>query len=179
MKCAALTLDFAPGARRFRPARLAFLMVSLLTSAAAAWLLGQTLAGNSRQADELARLTQSHSAPIAPAARPPRVDPAELARVQFVRQTSQILMTPWGDLLAALESAPPNVAILSIEPSATRRSVALTAEAANPKAMLDYVRALQGDARLSGVVLVSHQVQLQAAGSPLRFQVQARWGGHP
>ena len=39
--------------------------------------------------------------------------------------------------------------------------------------------ALQHDPRLSSVVLVSHQVQAQAPGTPIRFQVQAQWGDTP
>jgi len=174
-----LTLEFAPGARSLRPARVALLLASLLIGALAAWLLAQTLTGNARQAAELARLTAGRQAPVAVSARATRPDPAELARAQWVRQTSQSLKTPWGELLAALEAAPSNVALLAVEPSPARRSIALTAEAASAKDMLDYLRALQGDTRLSGVLLVSHQVQLQGQGTPLRFQVQANWGATP
>jgi Tfp pilus assembly protein PilN len=88
-------------------------------------------------------------------------------------------MTPWADLLEALETAPDNLALLSVEPSAAKRSISLTAEAASPKDMLNYLRALQSDQRLSGVLLVSHQVQVQAPGAPLRFQIQGTWGGSP
>ena len=45
--------------------------------------------------------------------------------------------------------------------------------------MLDYVAALQADRRLSQVVLVSHQVQTQAVGKPVRFQMQSAWGATP
>ena len=174
-----LTLEFAPGARNTPRWRVALLLASLLIGALVAWLLTQTLAGNARQAAELARLTDRQPAPVSGSVRQTRPDPGELARIQWVRQTSQSLMTPWGELLAALEAAPSNVALLAVEPSPARRSISLTAEAASAKDMLDYVRALQGDTRLSGVLLVSHQVQLQAQGTPLRFQVQANWGATP
>jgi Tfp pilus assembly protein PilN len=42
--------------------------------------------------------------------------------------------------------------------------------------MLAYLRSLQADSRLSNVLLVSHQVQAQAPGTPLRFQLEAHWG---
>jgi hypothetical protein len=45
--------------------------------------------------------------------------------------------------------------------------------------MLSYLGALQRDDRLNTVVLVSHQVQAQTPGTPVRFQVQAGWGGTP
>jgi hypothetical protein len=45
--------------------------------------------------------------------------------------------------------------------------------------MLNYLQALQSDPHFSHVTLVSHQVQLQAPGTPLLFKLQATWGGAP
>jgi Tfp pilus assembly protein PilN len=176
MKNARLQLEFAPRSRRASTRGLALLLVSALLFAASVAEVGRALAGNARQARTVAEMEGqgNASAPVTP--RASRLEPAELSRVQLVRQTARSLMTPWLDLLEALESAPANVALLSVEPSAAKRSIALTAEAANAADMLEYLRALQGDKRLSGVTLVSHQVQAQAPGSPLRFQIQATWG---
>ena len=58
-------------------------------------------------------------------------------------------------------------------------AITLTAEAASASEMLNYLDALQIDARLANVVLVSHAVQVQTPGSPLRFQLRASWGGTP
>jgi Tfp pilus assembly protein PilN len=105
-------------------------------------------------------------------------DPQELARSRAARQAATELQMPWAELLSALETAPTqNVAVLSIEPSAARRSVKLTAEAKHPQAMIAYLAALQKDKRLTQVMLTQHQVQMQTAGTPVRFQVQAYWGG--
>ena len=41
--------------------------------------------------------------------------------------------------------------------------------------MLAYLAALQNDRRLVNVALVSHQVQVQAIGRPIRFHLQAGW----
>ena len=174
-----LRLEFAPNARRTSLASLALLLAGVLLFALAALQLGRTLADNASQARNVAEMDGKRNTVAPAAAHPPRADPAELARVQFVRQTSRSLMTPWADLLEALETAPNNVALLSVEPSAAKRSISLTAEAASPKDMLNYLRALQSDQRLSGVLLVSHQVQVQAPGAPLRFQIQGTWGGIP
>ena len=176
MKLTRLQLEFATRSRRASPRGLALLLVSALLFAASAALVGRALAGNARQARAVAAIggLQVASAPLG--MRGNRPDPADLARAQLVRQTARSLMTPWLDLLEALESAPSNVALLSVEPSAAKRSIALTAEAASATEMLDYLRALQSDKRLSGVTLVSHQVQAQAPGAPLRFQIQASWG---
>jgi Tfp pilus assembly protein PilN len=66
-----------------------------------------------------------------------------------------------------------------VEPSAAKRNIRITAEARDALDMLAYVAALQQDPRLSGVILLSHQVQAQAPGMPLRFQLQAGWGPVP
>ena len=174
-----MRLEFAPAARRMTGPSVAWLALSmgLLIAVASQWTL--VWFGNAQRARAIAEAGGRPIASLAVAPRAARADPTELARVQLVRQTSQSLATPWADLLAALEAAPATVALLSIEPSAAKRSVALTAEAADAKGMIDYLRALQADSRLSEVVLVSHQLQVQAPGAPLRFQVQAHWGGTP
>lgn len=177
MSSARLHLEFAPGARRTTSVSLALLLAGLLLFAVALLLLGWNLAENARQTRALAAMDEHRNA--AAVAPPPRPGAAELARAKLVRQTSHNLMTPWADLLAALESAPANVALLSVEPSAAKRSVLLTAEAAHPADMLEYLQALQKDPRLAGAILASHQVQVQAPGAPIRFQVQANWGGSP
>jgi Tfp pilus assembly protein PilN len=106
-------------------------------------------------------------------------DPKDVARALLARQTVRSLNTPWADLLDGLEKAPNNVALLVVEPSASKRSLSITAEAANPTQMLDYMAAMQGNGRFTNVALVSHQLQAQAPGSPLRFQLRANWGDAP
>lgn len=71
------------------------------------------------------------------------------------------------------------MALLVVAPSAAKRSLSITAEAADPDQMLDYMAALQGNGRFTNVALVSHQVQVQAPGTPLRFQLRASWGEAP
>ncbi len=85
------------------------------------------------------------------------------------------LQVPWATLFVALESvAGRNVALLSIEPSAQSQEVRITAEAKNSGAMLDFLEALRGQS-LREVVLVSHQIQAQTPGTPVRFQARAQW----
>jgi hypothetical protein len=105
-------------------------------------------------------------------------DPQDVARTRAAKQVATELQMPWSDLLSAFEAAPTqDIAVLSIEPSAARRSVKVTAEAKHAQAMLRYLSALQKDKRLTQVMLIQHQVQQQVAGTPLRFQLQAYWGG--
>jgi Tfp pilus assembly protein PilN len=100
-----------------------------------------------------------------------------VARTRAVRQVAQKLVTPWSDLLDSLETPPrQGIALLSIEPSVGKHSVRLTAEARTLPDMLGYLAALQKDTRLSAVILVSHQMQPEVPGAPVRFQIQAGWG---
>lgn len=180
MKAPALRLEFAPGARqrsRFGVALLVGAGVILLAVAvafASAW--------SQRRADrlaltELAARQGQAARPIAPPAKP---DSAYLAKVKSVQRAAKSLTAPWPDLFDAIESAPQqSVALLSMEPSTARHAMRLTAEARDPQAMLAYLAALQTDRRLASAVLVSHEVQAQAPGRPIRFQVLARWGVEP
>ena len=158
-----LDLDFAPRRREVSLRGLILLATASLLFALAALQVGFKLSENAGQTRLLtgARSTANKSALPA---KPARLSAMETASAKFVRQTSRTLETPWADLLTTLESAPSNVALLQIDPSATNRSLSLTAEAADFPSMLNYVQALQSDQRLSNVVLVSHQVQLQAPG---------------
>jgi hypothetical protein len=174
-----LDLEFAPKARRVSASRLLYLVLALGVFALALFEVGHARYEQAREAQQLSDLEGLRTAPASRVVTRTKGDPAESAQAQLVRQTSQRLSTPWADLLAALEDAPANVALLLVEPSASKRSVSLTAEAAKPADMLGYLKALQGDARFSEVVLVSHQVQLQAPGTPVRFQLRARWGEAP
>lgn len=174
-----LQLEFAPDARRSSTMGGLLLLVALLLFAVLAIQVGHRLYTNAQQREAMSKLDRSER----PAARKTqasvRSDPRETARLQWVRQTSRHLTTPWADLFAALESAPSSVALLVVEPAAATRSVSLTAEAANATEMLNYLQALQDDARFANVVLVSHAVQAQTPGSPLRFQLRANWGEAP
>lgn len=171
-----LQLDFAPGAGSARRAALTWLLPALLLLALCLLALLRSLSGNAQQARQL-QAWDAAPAPRSPAAVRP--DAAELARVQLVRRTARNMATPWPELLATLESKPANVALLAVQPTAASRSLSLTAEAATPADMLAWLRRLQADPRLNAVVLVSHQLQAQSPGTPLRFQIEGHWGETP
>jgi Tfp pilus assembly protein PilN len=177
VKAPALRLEFAPGARR--RSRLG---TALLAGAGAVLLVvavAFTSAWSQRREDRLAlaELAAREGRTARPVALPGKPDPAYLAKVKSVQRTTKSLTAPWPELFDAIESAPQqSVALLTMEPSTARHALRLTAEARDPQAMLTYLAALQADRRLASAVLVSHQVQLQAPGRPIRFQVLARWG---
>lgn len=180
MKAQRLQLDFGTGSRRVSRVGLAVLLGAVVALAIGAFELASALATHSRLADTLAAVESRRDAVAAGPSRAAAPDPKELAKARAVRQVSQSLMTPWGDLLESLESVPvQSVAVLSIEPSVSKRSIRITAEARSAQDMLAYLGALQREPRLSAVVLASHQVQVQAPGAPVRFQVRATWGAAP
>jgi Tfp pilus assembly protein PilN len=176
MKHPALQLEFAPQARRIPPVSMGLLLVSMLALGLCLLALAKGLTEQAQQSRQLAALGEARRNSSTLDTPVQRRDPLEVARAQFVRKTARSMATPWADLLAALESTPADVALLSVEPSATKRRVTLTAEVASDSQMLAYLRSLQADSRLSNVLLVSHQLQAQAPGTPLRFQLEARWG---
>jgi hypothetical protein len=178
MKSHRIRIDFAPGARRFDWSSLMWLGVALLALTVAVVQLSQVMVGNANLAGQLSLLQARPSPDVSRASQSVLPSKVELVQTKALRQVTQKLTTPWSDLLQSLESAPNRaVALLSVEPSASRRSVRLTAEARTLPDMVAYLGALQHDARLTSVVLVSHQVQSQMPGAPVRFQIQAGWGG--
>jgi hypothetical protein len=104
------------------------------------------------------------------------ITPAKLQDLKSAAQIARQLNTPWNALLEELESAPmEHVALLSVEPIASRRQLHLIGEAKDLTTMLDYLAYLQAEPGLQRVVLTSHHIQTQP-GSPVRFQIQANWG---
>ena len=178
MSTSHLRIEFAPGARRVAWFGLSLLMVmafAVAISGIAAWR-----AWEGRQ-QALANLETLQSRRVdATRPKPVKTDLAAVSRERTAQAVSKTLMTPWARLLESLGSTGDlGVALLSMEPSVAKRSVRLTAEARNWESMLRYLAALQHDGRLSAVSLVSHQLQQQAPGTPIRFVVQAEWGGEP
>lgn len=179
MKTQRLQLEFATQERRWR---LPGLMAAVAASLLLGWVGLQVFDALSERATQQAALkaiAARNDSPRGPSKPTEKPDPQDVARALFARQTVRDLNTPWADLLEGLEKAPSNVAVLVLEPSAAKRSLSITAEAANPSQMLDYMAALQKDVRFSNVSLVSHQLQSQAPGKPLRFQLRASWGASP
>ncbi len=179
MKNVHIEMNFAPQPSGVSSQGLGFLVIAFLLFGLSVAVVSLKYAENSRQERLIATVGNNARSPIVKPTSVVRVNSKEVALKEFLRQTSRNLEAPWSDLLASLEAAPADVALLSIEPSASKRSISLTAEAAGPDEMLNYLQALQVDKRFTNVVLVSHQIQLQASGTPLRFQLRASWGGTP
>lgn len=173
----ALDLDFGISRKRPRPAGIALLA---LGGFAAAFAGLQAMASYADWQSEktandalVSRMQRIHGDGYGMA----KASAAELQGFRNAALIRNQLRTPWPELLKLLESAPvENVALISVEPVAARGQLRLSAEARNIPTMLDYLAFLQRQRALTQVVLMSHQVQRQTPGSPVRFQIQAQWG---
>jgi hypothetical protein len=88
------------------------------------------------------------------------------------------LTVPWAQMIEAVEAASTgDVVLLQMQPEAQQRTVRLTAEAKSRESMLRYVRRLGQTRALSGVHMVSHQVQMENPSRPIQFSVQAGFRG--
>lgn len=163
-----LDLDFVAAPRSTWLGR-AVLVAGLVCAMAGAALAADAWLARQAEQDALSTLALEH---------PPRASlvPADPALVRSAAIVRRELQMPWGQLLLALERVPSrDVAVLTIEPAAAQRTLRITADARNADAMLDYLAQLKQQS-LTQVVLTSHQLQAQSPGTPIRFQVQARWG---
>lgn len=171
-----LKLDFAPAARRAPALGWVLLGAGSVAAIVAALQFQLAHAARSREAGALTELSEQLHERRAGGGRTQRTDPRDARRAQAAAAVARELQVPWATLLGSLEAvAGRDVALLVVEPSAARQTVRITAEARTSGAMFDYLDALRAQG-LAEVALVSHQVQAQAPGTPLRFQVQARWG---
>jgi hypothetical protein len=176
MKAGPIRLDFASSGPRTPLLGWTLLVSGSLLLAGAGVLIGDSLVRQAEVQAELDKLAAARSTP-----RPrPVVKPGEEARLAAQRlaqrQVSRALTQPWADLLDALEVKPQDsVALLAVEPSGSKRTVRITAEARDERAMLEHLEMLQKEPRLSDVSLVSHQKQLQLPGTPWRYQIQGAW----
>jgi hypothetical protein len=169
-KLARLELDFAP-ARRNAPLGWLLLAAGLVLATLAGVQFRSAHAERLAAADDLSVLT-GRALPRALDPNAPGADPRASKAAAVVARDLQI---PWSQMLAALESVDAKeVALLAVEPSASRHNIRITAEAKGLDAMLNYVQALRGDS-FPEVSLASHQVQNNVPGEPVRFIVQARW----
>jgi hypothetical protein len=168
-----LDLDLSPTRPRVPLQSWLILFAGALAVVFAALHFQAANAERAREARELRTLEASLTEPTAGSAASATVQDARRARATATALRE--LQVPWATLFVALESvAGRNVALLSIEPSAQSQEVRITAEAKNSGAMLDFLEALSGQS-LREVVLVSHQVQAQTPGTPVRFQARAQW----
>lgn len=96
--------------------------------------------------------------------------------IRVARETMQRLTMPWDALFRALETAASEkVALLAIEPDARSGTVVISGEAADYRAVLDYVSLLGRSDTLKRPHLVRHEEVENASPKTVRFSVSAAW----
>jgi hypothetical protein len=168
-----LDLDLSRARSRVSPAARAMLAAGIAAAIAAALFLQGVLVTHARSATEQSELQGALNE--AQGAHADAATPKDARAAKATAAILRDLSVPWPDLIATFEAAArSNVALLAVEPASNRNEVRFTGEAKSSEAMLDYLDALRGTT-LREVTLVSHQVQAQSPGTPIRFQAQALW----
>ena len=168
-----LDLDLSMTRPRVSPIRRATLALGTAAAVGAALHLQSAFDAREHFAAEQSQLQAALNE--ARGARVHAPTPAEVRTAKAAAAVLRELTVPWPALMATFEAAAGGtVALLAVEPASHRNEVRLTAEAKSSTAMLDYLDALRGGT-LSEVTLVSHQVQAQTPGTPIRFQAKALW----
>jgi hypothetical protein len=168
-KLARLELDFSP-TRRNAPMGWLLLGIGLIAASVAGVQFRSAHAERLESANSLTAITGKPAGAREGAG--PAPDPRATKAAAGVARDLQV---PWAEMLAALESVQAkDVALLGVEPSASRHNIRITAETKTLDDMLNYVDALRSDS-FPDVSLASHQVEPQTPGNPVRFVVQARW----
>jgi Tfp pilus assembly protein PilN len=171
----ALELDFQ---RRLRPSGYGWLLL-------VAGVL--TLAGLLQAHRMLAQQAAAHDAAWhrvqamlpSTAAGPHTPDAHHDAQLRAAREVIEQSKRPWSGLFTALESADSeDVALLAVAPDIPHLRVKIHAEARDLAAMLAFYRHLQQSDALTQVVLIDHVVSKETPERPVRFHLDAGWGGN-
>lgn len=170
-----VTIDFSP--RRRRPGALAtgLFLASMIVFAGAAWEYAAAFAENHVLERQVA--DARHVRKKIESMRPPPLSLSEPA-IAAINEAIGTLNLPWGELFSSFEAnLPKTVALLALEPDVRKQLFNVQAEARTPEDMADFLAGLDADRRFAEVILVRHEVDEQDPHRPVRFVLQARWGG--
>lgn len=102
-----------------------------------------------------------------PVAKVPREQAAELNRI------TRHLNTPWATIFEVLERrTPQNVALLAIEPDASRQTVRLTAEARALEDLMHCAESLRADPAVRRILLIEHETNERDPTRPVRLTLE-------
>jgi hypothetical protein len=168
-----LDLDLAAAQSRVSPTSRAMLVAGIVAAVIATLHVQDAMVARERSATEQSELHAALSQ--ARGQRSIATSPRDARSARATAAVVRDLSVPWPALMATFEAAArSNVALLAVEPASHRNEVRFAGEAKTSAAMFDYLDALRGET-LSEITLVSHQVQSQTPGTPIRFQAQALW----
>ncbi len=105
---------------------------------------------------------------------------AKNEEIKAVQAGMAELSLPWEPLFKALENSnTQKVKLLAMEPDARQHRLRVTAEAAEPQDMLDYVQTLSQQPMLKDVFLLSNERDSGGEKPSIRFVVTAEWVMNP
>lgn len=169
-----MRLELAPRADRSWPVWLAV--------AAAAFVAADSMWQSARARDDLAAAQSTQAerrVDVGAAAPSPALAVTNPDTARGVREAEQVarrLAQPWDPLFQAIEAATTNrVALLAVEPDAARATVAISGEAADHKAVIEYLDRLSAAGRLHGAHLLRHELRVDDPLRPIAFTLQAQW----
>lgn len=167
-----LQLDFSQ--RRPRLRRLIGILVVVGMSMLLALMLLQYRAVDARIAEQEAVLDAAKMAMSGRTTAPSEMEQQEL---KMALDAQRVLNLPWESLLGALEQAQAGdkVHLLSVQPNPFKGEVALTGEAVNFDALMNYLKALRTQPVFSDVVLVNQRQVEQDGRQSLAFTLAAEW----
>ncbi len=100
--------------------------------------------------------------------------------LEAARRVLQELSLPWGALFHSVEGAVgEDVALLSVEPDASRGQVRITGEARDYLSVLTLMARLEEDQTLTRVHLISHEIREDDPHRPYYFALIGRWRSAP
>lgn len=168
-------IQFVPQGSTRRTLGLALLVVSIVAGSISLW----EYASAARELERIEAEIQftagtgqrDHSTPAVQAV--PRIS---TQKVNAINNAIARLNIPWGELFAAFEAdKPKDVALLALLPDARKRRLLVQAEAANPRAMIEFVERLRAVPLFEEAFLVKHERRDQEIGQPYRFAIEVRW----
>ncbi|MDB5961370.1 MAG: hypothetical protein JWP59_2664 [Massilia sp.] len=180
-----IAIDFAPASLarswyRLGPRGWALLALGLILCGAALALAAQMLARQNALAAQLAAVRATVAPPkaaaVVVAAAPAAV--IDAAQANAVNGAILQLNLPWPALRDAIGAATPaGVALLALEPDPRRQSLKITAETRDAESMIAYVEQLKRQQLFGDVVLLRHEINEVDPNRPVRFEIDAPWGG--
>lgn len=168
-------IQFVPQPATWRTLGLALLVAGIVAASFSLWQYVLAVTELERIEAEI-QLTsgaakRQRSAPAAQGAAQ-----VSARKVNAINGAIARLNIPWGDLFAAFEAdKPKDVALLALLPDARKRRLVVQAEAANPRAMIDFVERLRAVPLFDEAFLVKHERRDQETGQPYRFALEVRW----
>jgi Tfp pilus assembly protein PilN len=154
--------------RSWPPLGLALLGLALCWLGWEAWRTAETSRLLASEKAGMSALVRNASVPAKP------MSAEERQRHAQIESVARYLASPWATWLAVLEENANGKAIVRrLEQDATHESLKITGRSADVGAMMAYILALQGDARLKDVKLVSHELLRTEPGVPVQFELTA------